>query len=139
MKHLAETARRMLADHKGLLAMDESNCTSDKRFAKAGITQTAEARRRYRELIVTTPGRAWANASVASFSTTRRSDRRGRTGLPSSRSLPTQASSPASRSIRARKISPDTLAKRSPRDSTDCGSAFGTISKWARDSPSGGP
>jgi hypothetical protein len=25
-------------------------------FAKAGITQTAEARRRYRELIITTPG-----------------------------------------------------------------------------------
>ena len=55
MKHLAETARRMLADHKGLLAMDESNGTCDKRFAKAGIAQTEEARRRYRELIITTP------------------------------------------------------------------------------------
>ena len=56
MKHLVETARRMLADHKGLLAMDESNGTCDKRFAKAGIAQTEEARRRYRELIITTPG-----------------------------------------------------------------------------------
>src|SRR5271168_2568796 len=56
MKHLAETARRMLADHKGLLAMDESNGTCNKRFAKAGIAQTEEARRRYRELIITTPG-----------------------------------------------------------------------------------
>ncbi len=56
MNHLAETARRMLADHKGLLAMDESNGTCDKRFAKAGIAQTGEARRRYRELIITTPG-----------------------------------------------------------------------------------
>jgi fructose-bisphosphate aldolase class I len=47
MNHLAETARLMLADHKGLLAMDESNGTCDKRFAKAGIPQTEEARRRY--------------------------------------------------------------------------------------------
>ena len=55
MKHLAETARLMLADHKGLLAMDESTGTCDKRFAKAGIAQTEEARRHYRELILTTP------------------------------------------------------------------------------------
>jgi len=58
MKNLAETARLMLADHKGLLAMDESTGTCDKRFAKAGIPQTEEARRRYRELILTTPGLA---------------------------------------------------------------------------------
>jgi len=58
MKNLAETARLMLADHKGLLAMDESSGTCDKRFAKAGIPQTEEARRRYRELILTTPGLA---------------------------------------------------------------------------------
>jgi fructose-bisphosphate aldolase, class I len=36
--------------------MDESNGTCDTRFAKAGIAQTEEARRRYRELIITTPG-----------------------------------------------------------------------------------
>jgi fructose-bisphosphate aldolase class I len=36
--------------------MDESNGTCDKRFAKAGIPQTEEARRRYRELILTTAG-----------------------------------------------------------------------------------
>jgi fructose-bisphosphate aldolase class I len=35
--------------------MDESNPTCDKRFAKLGIPQTEEARRAYRELIVTTP------------------------------------------------------------------------------------
>jgi fructose-bisphosphate aldolase class I len=39
-----------------LLAMDESNPTCNKRFAKLGIPQTIEARRAYRELIVTTPG-----------------------------------------------------------------------------------
>ncbi len=46
----------MVAVDKGLLAMDESNPTCNKRFAKLGIPQTVEARRDYRELIVTTPG-----------------------------------------------------------------------------------
>jgi fructose-bisphosphate aldolase class I len=46
----------MVADDKGLLAMDESNPTCNKRFAKLGIPQTEQARRAYRELIVTTPG-----------------------------------------------------------------------------------
>ena len=52
---LIETARALVADDKGLLAMDESNPTCDKRFAALGIPQTEEARRSYRELIVTTP------------------------------------------------------------------------------------
>jgi fructose-bisphosphate aldolase class I len=55
-KLLETTAAAMLAEGKGLLAMDESNPTCNKRFAKAGIPQTEEARRSYRELIVTTPG-----------------------------------------------------------------------------------
>ncbi len=53
---LIETARALVAGDKGLLAMDESNATCNKRFAKAGISETEEARRAYRELIVTTPG-----------------------------------------------------------------------------------
>ena len=55
-KELIATASSMVATGKGLLAMDESNPTCNKRFAAAGIPQTEEARRRYRELIVTTPG-----------------------------------------------------------------------------------
>ena len=51
-----DTAKKMVADDKGLLAMDESNPTCNKRFAKLGIPQTEQARRAYRELIVTTPG-----------------------------------------------------------------------------------
>jgi fructose-bisphosphate aldolase, class I len=51
-----DTARTLVASDKGLLAMDESNPTCNKRFAKLGIPQTVEARRAYRELIVTTPG-----------------------------------------------------------------------------------
>jgi fructose-bisphosphate aldolase class I len=53
---LTDTAKAMVADDKGLLAMDESNPTCNKRFAKLNIPQTVEARRAYRELIVTTPG-----------------------------------------------------------------------------------
>src|SRR6202166_5285994 len=53
---IIDTARALVAGEKGLLAMDESNPTCNKRFAKLGIPQTVEARRAYRELIVTTPG-----------------------------------------------------------------------------------
>jgi fructose-bisphosphate aldolase, class I len=53
---LKETARNLVADDKGLLAIDESNSTCNKRFARWGIPQTEETRRAYRELIVTTPG-----------------------------------------------------------------------------------
>src|SRR5271157_1855729 len=55
-QQLIDTARALVADDKGLLAMDESNPTCNKRFAKLGIPQTVEARRAWRELIVTTPG-----------------------------------------------------------------------------------
>ena len=55
-QELINTARKMVGDDKGLLAMDESNPTCDKRFAKLAIPQTVEARRDWRELIVTTPG-----------------------------------------------------------------------------------
>lgn len=55
VQKLIETAKMLVADNKGLLAMDESNPTCNKRFAKLGIPQTEEARRAYRELIVTTP------------------------------------------------------------------------------------
>ncbi|MEP6984439.1 MAG: class I fructose-bisphosphate aldolase [Chloroflexota bacterium] len=53
---LIDTARALVAGDKGLLAMDESTPTCNKRFAALGIPQTEETRRAYRELIVTTPG-----------------------------------------------------------------------------------
>ncbi len=55
---LMETAKAMVANSKGLLAMDESNPTCNKRFAARGIPQAEETRRAYRELIITTPGLA---------------------------------------------------------------------------------
>jgi fructose-bisphosphate aldolase class I len=53
---LRDTVTALFADNKGLLAMDESNPTCNKRFAQLGIPQTVDARRAYRELILTTPG-----------------------------------------------------------------------------------
>ena len=53
---LIDTARALVSSDKGLLAMDESNPTCNKRFAKLGIAQSEEARRAWRELILTTPG-----------------------------------------------------------------------------------
>jgi len=55
IKELRDTARLLVANDKGLLAMDESNPTCNKRFAKQGIPQTEETRRAYRDLIITTP------------------------------------------------------------------------------------
>jgi fructose-bisphosphate aldolase class I len=53
---LFDTIQELFENDKGLLAMDESTGTCNKRFAAAGIPQTVEMRRSYRELIVTTPG-----------------------------------------------------------------------------------
>jgi len=55
-EELTATAKAMVFEGKGLLAMDESTPTCNKRFEKVGIPQTEETRRSYRELIVTTPG-----------------------------------------------------------------------------------
>jgi fructose-bisphosphate aldolase class I len=53
---LIDTARALVAGDKGLLAMDESNATCNKRFAVLSIPETEAARRDWRELIVSAPG-----------------------------------------------------------------------------------
>jgi fructose-bisphosphate aldolase class I len=53
---LREIASSLVAHHKGLLAMDESTPTCNGRFARLGIPLTEEARRSYREMLITTPG-----------------------------------------------------------------------------------
>jgi fructose-bisphosphate aldolase class I len=55
-EEIRNTAQALVAGDKGLLAMDESTPTCNKRFAAAGIPQNEEMRRAYREMIVTTPG-----------------------------------------------------------------------------------
>ena len=62
---LAATAQALMAPGHGLLAMDESTGTCNARFAALGIPETVEARRAYRELLVTTPGLGTAGISGA--------------------------------------------------------------------------
>jgi fructose-bisphosphate aldolase class I len=53
---LQETARAIVADHKGILAADESTGTIKKRFDSLGVGSTEETRRAYRDMLFTTPG-----------------------------------------------------------------------------------
>jgi fructose-bisphosphate aldolase class I len=53
---LAETARAIVADGKGILAADETVSTITKRLVARGIESTAESRRDYREMLFSAPG-----------------------------------------------------------------------------------
>ena len=53
---LEAIARSIVADHKGILAADESTGTIKKRFDSIDVESTEENRRAYRNLLFTTPG-----------------------------------------------------------------------------------
>ena len=55
-QELNAIARSIVADHKGVLAADESTGTIKKRFDAIGVESTEENRRAYRNLLFTTPG-----------------------------------------------------------------------------------
>jgi fructose-bisphosphate aldolase class I len=69
---LVETAQAMLADGKGLLAMDESTGTCNRRFAETGIAQTIEMRLAWRTLLLTAPGLSECISGVILFDETLR-------------------------------------------------------------------
>ena len=54
-QELRATAQAMVAKGKGVLAMDESNGTCNKRLQKRNIPASEESRQAYRQLILTTP------------------------------------------------------------------------------------
>ncbi len=75
---LVATAQALVGAGRGLLAMDESTSTCNKRFAAAGIPQTEEARCAYREMLVTAPGlSAHVSGAILYDETIRQSDRHG--------------------------------------------------------------
>lgn len=78
---LIGTAQDLVADDKGLLAIDESNATCNKRFYSLGIPQTEEARRDWRELIVTTPRLSDCISGVILYDETIRQKRKDGTPL----------------------------------------------------------
>ncbi len=55
-EELNKIARAMVAPGRGILAMDESHPTCNKRFEKLGIPTTEDMRRAYRDMLVTAPG-----------------------------------------------------------------------------------
>jgi fructose-bisphosphate aldolase class I len=55
-QELYETAKAIVADHKGILAADESTGTIKKRLDPIGVESTEENRRFYRQLLFTAPG-----------------------------------------------------------------------------------
>jgi len=54
-QELRATAQAMVTKGKGVLAMDESNGTCNKRLQKRNIPASEESRQAYRQLILTTP------------------------------------------------------------------------------------
>ena len=52
---LKNTLSALIANDRGLLAIDESDPTCNKRFAAVGVTQTTEMRREYRNILISTP------------------------------------------------------------------------------------
>ena len=52
---LAETAKALVSDGKGILAADESSPTIKKRFDSIKIESSEENRRDYRDMLFTTP------------------------------------------------------------------------------------
>ena len=54
--NLAETAKAIVADGKGILAADESTGTIKKRFDQISLESTEENRRDYRSMLFSTPG-----------------------------------------------------------------------------------
>jgi fructose-bisphosphate aldolase class I len=76
---LIKTAKALVADGKGILAMDESSPTIQKRFEQYGIAQTEESRRKYRELILTTNGLGEFISGVILFDETIRQQKNDKT------------------------------------------------------------
>ena len=79
---LVAIARVMVGGDKGLLAMDESIATCNKRFAALGIPQTGDARRAWRELIVSTPGLSDSISGVILYDETIRGRTEGGVAFP---------------------------------------------------------
>ena len=75
---LAETARALVANGKGILAADESTGTIKKRFDAIGVESTEETRRAYRELLFTADGiEKWISGVILFDETIRQSAANG--------------------------------------------------------------
>jgi fructose-bisphosphate aldolase class I len=78
---LSDTVNALFAGSRGLLAIDESTGTCDKRFAPLGIAQNPEIRRDWRELIVMTPGLVTCISGIILYDETIRQNKRDGTPI----------------------------------------------------------
>jgi len=72
------TARELVGPGRGILAADESTGTIEKRFDSIGVASTEESRRRYREMLFTTPGLGEHISGVILYDETIRQSTAGR-------------------------------------------------------------
>lgn len=78
LAQLRETARKLVRPGVGILAIDESTGTCNKRFEKLSIAQTEQKRREYRELLLTAPGlRQYVSGAILYDETLRQSTEDG--------------------------------------------------------------
>jgi fructose-bisphosphate aldolase class I len=134
---LIDTATTLVAGDRGLLAMDESTPTANKRFAPLGIPLTAEARRAYRDMIVTTPRLGECISGAILYDETLRQQTNA--GLPFAQALVQAGIVPGIKVDAGAKPLAGIRARKSPKGSTDCASGSATIAVSARASPSGAP
>ncbi len=136
-EELNDTARILVAGGKGLLAMDDSNGTFDKRFAEWGIPQTAQARRDYRELIVTTPRLHECISGFVLYDETFREQTNE--GAAFLKVILDAGLIPGIKVDTGAKDLAVMPARKLPKDSTDCARACTSISRWERASRNGAP
>ena len=132
---LTDTARALVAGDKGLLAIDESTPTCNKRFAGLGIPQTEEARRAYRELIVTTPGLGESISGLILYDETIRQEKKD--GTPFVRVIEDAGIIPGIKVDAGARGWPLIRERGSPKVWTDCATAWRNTPEWAPDLPSG--
>jgi fructose-bisphosphate aldolase class I len=82
VNELHETALRLVAPGKGILAADESSGTIARRFAAIDVESTEESRRAYRDLLFTTPGAEQFISGVILFDETIRQQDHDGTPFP---------------------------------------------------------
>jgi fructose-bisphosphate aldolase class I len=137
LKDLESVARAIVAPKKGILAADESTSTIAKRFEAIKVESSEETRRRYRELLFTTPKASEFISGVILYDETIR--QKTRDGVPFPEYMSRNGIIQASRSTRAPRISRASLEKRSRRAWTASASASRSTTSSARASPNGAP
>jgi fructose-bisphosphate aldolase class I len=79
LHELESIAHKLVADHRGILAADESTSTIEKRFKSIGVENTEENRRAYRDMLFSTPGAAKFISGVIMYDETIR--QKGKDGM----------------------------------------------------------